>query len=121
MFINISNHPTSKWGPEQLATAEALGGVVQDLPFPAVDPEASTEDIRKLAAEYVADVLAMSDKPVCMVSGEFTFTYALVKALLDAGVPCCAATTAREVTEKVAEDGSVQKVANFRFVKFRFY
>ena len=36
MFVNLSNHPSSNWTPEQISAA---GGNVVDLPFPQVLPD----------------------------------------------------------------------------------
>ncbi len=41
-FINLTNHPSTKWGADQLAAAKKYGNIV-DIPFPAVDPEASSD------------------------------------------------------------------------------
>ena len=49
--------------------------------------------------------------------GEMTFTYALAQKLKNAGIPCVASTTVREVIDH----GDGRKEAQFRFVRFRPY
>ncbi len=127
-FVNVSNHPSSRWDSTQreaalrLAQEEAQrrglsGGDVEivDIPFPEVDPEAGPEQVLKAAQELAAAV--PDDAAVVMAQGEFTLTYALVHLLHARGIPVCAATSKRQVVEL----GDGRKVAEFRFVRFRFY
>ena len=51
MFINHTNHLTQYWSQEQLAAAHQYGEVI-DLPFPSVDPQASSSEVMDLAQEY---------------------------------------------------------------------
>lgn len=121
MFINLSNHPSSKWSKEQLDAARQMsdGGII-DIPFPNIDPRAKEADIFKLAREYTNRILALKEQPLehtVHVMGEMTFTYTLVNILQLYGMTCVASTTERNVTEN--PDGS--KTVSFRFVRFRFY
>ncbi|MBK9404753.1 MAG: hypothetical protein IPN57_09505 [Ignavibacteria bacterium] len=38
-FLNISNHPSDKWGDKQLSTALELAEEIINLPFPNINPE----------------------------------------------------------------------------------
>ena len=119
MLLNLSNHPSPHWPPEQLAAAAAYGPV-RDLPFPHIPPEASTAEVRRMAEEYLAQIqeLGRESGPVTVhLAGELTFVYLLAGLLREAGIPCVVGTTSRLVTEEA--DG--RKVSHFRFVQFRSY
>ena len=124
MLINLSNHPSDQWSERQRREAETRYGSIFDIPFPAVDPEATEEEILALAADYFVrvtgslDSCAAEPRPHAVhIQGEFTLVYALVSLLQDAGITCLASTTRRVVEER--EDGS--KISHFDFVKFREY
>jgi len=114
LFLNLSNHPSAGWSEEQRGAALELASCVMDLPFPAVEPVLDEAEVAALAAEVLAQVPAGTT--AAMVQGEFTLTFRLVRALEARGVPCFAATTAREVVERGGE-----KLSTFRFVRFRRY
>ncbi len=114
MFINVSNHPSAKWSPEQLAAAVALGGEVSDLPFPNVPPTADEAEIATLATGLAAKI---PDGAVVMASGEFTLTYAIVRRLRERGMTVVAATTDR--VKKETTPGNWEMV--FTFMKFRAF
>lgn len=116
MFINISNHPSSKWPEAQKAAAEALGGQIVDIAFPAVSATATTQEVSDLAGDVDGQV---ANGDVAMVQGEFTLTYALVMRLRSRGVRVVAGCSAREAVEVVNADGSVTKTAQFVFKCFR--
>lgn len=118
MLLNLSNHPSPTWPPEQRQAAEAaFGPGITDLPFPQIAPEAGEAAIEALADEYQQKIEAMQPRPAAVhLMGEMTFTFDLVKKLQAAGIPCVASTTARDVVE----EGGV-KVSKFRFVRFRAY
>lgn len=114
-FYNITNHPSTKWGADQLAAACELGGEVIDLPFPNVPPLATSEDVSAMADALAAQV---PDGAVGMVSGEWTLAYALTRRLRDRGIALYAACSDRKVVETV-EGGVTKKTAVFEFVRFR--
>ncbi len=118
-FINFTNHPSSCWGTEQLAAARQYGEIV-DIPFPAVDPEASAEEINALADVSIVKIRRYED-PVVLVQGEFTLVFAVVERLKMMGIKAVAACAVREVTESVMEDGTPSKTVIFRFCRFREY
>lgn len=119
IFLNLSNHPSSGWSAEQRAAAEKYGTIV-DLPFPAVDADASEEEIQGLADIYLKKATEQSPSAV-MCQGEFTLTFAIVQGLLAAGVICVSACSKRVAEERLTEDGKAVKKSVFRFVKFREY
>lgn len=118
MFINLSNHHSSKWTSSQVEAARKLGGEVIDLPFPNVDPRASMEAVELLAVETAKRV---PEGSVALVQGEFTLTTALVSTLTGRGVLCVCATSERRSVETTRPDGTVVKTAEFSFVTFRPY
>lgn len=123
MLLNLSNHRLAKWSPEQHQAAERLYGSVQDVSFPAIDPNASFDDVARLAQESVQKCLALlhrSSQDACNaihIMGEFTFTYLFVKEMERHNIACVASTTERIVTDH--PDGS--KTTTFKFVQFRGY
>jgi hypothetical protein len=124
LFVNLSNHPSDKWSKEQLAAAQGLGTVV-DLPFPAVDPADSKEEIVKLAASYLAKVNELADdlgiddvnNITVAIQGEFTFTHNFVVLAADEYIKCVAATS-----QRISIDlGNGEKKVGFAFNQFRPY
>lgn len=113
MLLNLTNHPSSTWSPEQIAAA---GGIVVDMPFPSVPPEADEEYIETLANTYLDKILEMKDVTAVHIMGEFNFCYTLISKLKIHGVKCVASTTLRETVE---ENGV--KISKFTFVRFRGY
>ena len=118
LFLNLSNHPSDKWSKAQLDAARAYGEVV-DMPFPEIDPGATTEEIHRLAEEYAKEI--SSRYPDCDLTvhlmGEMTFTFRLVTLLHARGVRCVASTTQRKTSE--LPDGKKESI--FEFQAFREY
>ncbi len=119
IFINLSNHPSSQWGEDQLAAARKLGKIT-DIPFPAIDPQTPPEKIQNCAKSLFSFIRALG-KPVVMVQGEFTFTYQLVRLLQEAGIRAVVSCSRRVSEEYVDEKGATVKVSSFRFEGFRDY
>ena len=119
LFLNLSNHSSDKWNKAQLDAARAYGEVV-DMPFPEIDPGATTEEIHRLAEEY-ADRITSSylgrDLMTVHLMGEMTFTFRLVTLLHARGVRCVASTTQRKTSELA--DGKKESI--FEFQAFREY
>ena len=113
MFLNLSNHPSASWSPEQL---KAAGGKVIDLQFPQVAPDGDEVYIEQLAQEYYDKIVQMKDIEAVHIMGEMNFTYSLVNKLKANGIKCVASTTKRETVE---ENGV--KISKFNFVRFREY
>ena len=116
MFVNISNHPSPKWGPEQLAAAVALGGTVRDIAFPNVPPAADFAAVDLLADSLIEGISAGD---VVMVQGEAALCFAATRKLLAKGARVVVASTERRSVETTNPDGTVTKTAVFGFVIFR--
>lgn len=115
IFLNLSNHASDDWESAQREAALALATQIMDLPFPAVPPDATTQDIETMACDLVKKV---PQNVICaMVQGEFTLTYALIQKLEARKVKCLAATSQRDV--EVSADGT--RTGRFRFVQLRAY
>ena len=127
MLINLSNHPAANWSEAQTAAGLSLYNEIVDLPFPAIDPEASIEQIIELATEYSEKVKKMlgytnfetfdTKINAVHIMGEMTFTYNVVRLLQQKVITCLASTTKRSVKE---EAGGT-KISVFEFVQFRRY
>lgn len=120
MFINISNHPSSDWGIEQISKAKEYGEIV-DLPFPEIDPTWNQFKIFELCNEYFSTLkeiqTAYNSNVVVHLMGEYCFCYNLVNLLKEEGVEVVVSTSERK--SKINEDGS--KTIQFDFVQFRKY
>lgn len=120
MFINISNHPSDSWDLNQLNSAHQLGGEIIDIPFPNVDPMATSDKIKEIATNLTDSLIknfSPNDVPVIHIMGEMTLTFYAITLLKKKGYKCLASTTRREVTEN--PDGS--KNVYFKFIQFREY
>ena len=122
MLLNLSNHPSVSWSKEQFDAAVLQYSSIEDLAFPHIAPDATTEEVTQLAQTYfekidpkIASCLAMTNAVHLM--GEMTFVYALVGILQRAGIQVVCSTTQRTVLEE--RDG--KKTAQFSFVQFRAY
>jgi hypothetical protein len=119
MLINLSNHPSVNWKPEQIAAAQAFGEIV-DLPFPAILPEWDTEKVILMAHEYLDKCKRLVDgkdkTSAVHLAGEPIFCFALAQLLLKENITCLVSTTERITTE---ENG--MKISEFRFGRFREY
>jgi len=125
MFVNLTNHPVSKWSLEQKWAAGLLAGEVVCMAayMPMVPPEASSYEVLLLATDLLKETLRKigASDGCCLVQGECTLTHTMVNLLQKKGCLCLAATTNRESAEIVQLDGSVKKESVFRFVRFREY
>lgn len=123
MFINVSNHPSAKWSPAQVAAAMAhrmTNGKLFDLPHPVIDPRLTTAQVSDLAHDVASRCLQMEDGDVVVVhvAGEPGFCYALVNILRrEADVEVVHSTTERISVDN--PDGT--KTSRFEFVAFRQY
>ena len=128
-FWNLSNHSVKKsWPDTQRAAAEAWAGhsrplILEDVPFPQIDPEMDSKRVGELAQEFVSNLEARGcrqGEPI-LVQGEFTFVVAIVPLLQLIGlVPLCA-TSLRMGCEVLEPDGTVTKAYRFEFATFREY
>ena len=59
MFVNCSNHPSSKWSEKQIKEAKKWGNVV-DYPFPAVPLTASKLELGAVADKLLNDICELN-------------------------------------------------------------
>lgn len=127
MLINLSNHPSTKWGEKQKQEALKQYKEIVDLAFPQIEPTATIEEVQELAEKYVEEikqmlgytnVLTFDDKKNAVhIMGEMTFTHNVVRLLQQMVITCLASTTERKVIEE--ENG--KKTSVFQFIQFRRY
>jgi hypothetical protein len=118
MLLNLSNHPSTVWSAEQMHAAIEQFERVKDMPFPNIDPHATSEEVEQLAYQYARTLHSqyIHGLTTLHIMGEMTFTYALLKELKNS-FDCVASTTERSVLEEA--DG--RKTVQFKFVQFRRY
>ena len=119
MLLNLSNHPSTAWSPEQLdAATNQFGGVI-DKPFPNIDPYATSEEVKLLVMEYGLRVANFKEAQLkaIHIMGEMTFVHHFIRIMETIQMPCYASTTERTVIEEA--DG--RKTVQFKFVQFRLY
>jgi len=122
MLINFSNHPSEYWSKKQLEAA-AIYGTINDISFPAVEPEAEENEISSLAEHYtkiICDVLSKvenSELSAVHIMGELSLCFSLVIRLQKLNIKCLCSTSKRIVSA----DNSNNKISQFSFQKFRFY
>lgn len=118
MLINLSNHPSAHWGEGQRQAVIETYGSIRDLPFPHIDPNWGLDEVEMEAERYLSEICRA--EPLAMavhLMGELVFCHVLAQKLKNAGIPCVASTTVREVIDH----GDGRKEAQFRFVRFRPY
>lgn len=126
MLINCTNHPSEKWLEDQMTAAVKEYKSVVDVPFPKLDASMDTREVFVEALAYREDILELLDKSqteenAVLVMGEFVFTYALVRMLQEFKVKCVVTTSDRVSKERVKEDGTIERISEFKFVRFREY
>jgi len=122
MLVNLSNHPSAKWGEKQKNTAIEQYGNVEDIPFPQVPPTATSEDIKAMAAAYVKQIRELAkvknNQPFAVhIMGEMTLIFRIISLLKRTNIRCVASTTFRDTIDH--PDGS--KTFKFEFIQFREY
>lgn len=118
MFINFSNHSLSTWTEKQIKAAKEYGEL-EEIVFPNINPQFTTEQVQMLATDYVAKILTRysTENLTIHVMGELTFCFSVVQQLKEKGIRCVASTTERVVEE--TDDN--KKISKFTFVQFREY
>lgn len=124
IFINYSNHPSSKWSKQQLDAAKAISDSIVDVQFPAIDPNMSEGDIAEFAKEQLSYILHNlteegKDEVIFHIAGELTYVAYFVSYCnkYANNITCLTSTSKRNVLENT--DGT--KTIKFDFVKFRKY
>lgn len=118
ILINLSNHPYSTWSEPQKQAALPYGEV-KEIPFPSIDAQADEKEIESLACRYLEEIKSFGHpySTVVHIMGEFSFTFALIKKLKEAGYTCIASTSKRICTS--VSNG--KKIVSFQFERFRQY
>ena len=119
MLINLTNHPFKKWDNEHQQAAFREFGIVEDFPFPDVNPNATTNEVIQLTVGYLQSCISKLEttdgKPDAIhISGEPCFVFQFVTLAKARGITCVCSTTRRVVSNR----GNT-KTSTFQFVKFR--
>ena len=123
MLLNFTNHPHKNWSASQLDAAIIQYGAITDLPFPAIPPDWSTQEVMEKAQIMACEILRQAaqqqaEAPFAVhIAGEFTFTFALVALLQKNNIRCINSSSARIVIQ----ESENQKRTQFEFVQFRLY
>lgn len=131
MFINFSNHPHAVW-PKKELDAAAVWGNITDIAFPAVKAESSEEEVLRLAVEYLkkipnpandipANNIWANNSDAVMVTGEYSFVYAIVDTLLDKGCRVVCPESEVKVTNTPGPNGAMERKLVFDFRRFADY
>ena len=120
-FVNISNHPSSKWTHEQREAAEQIGTII-DIQFPQIPPTAGPRELFNILMDLERSIFdaigRTSHKPTIHIMGEMGFTLmAVIHFKKVYGWKCVHSTTERTVIEN--PDGT--KTSRFIFKQFREY
>lgn len=120
LFLNFTNHPFENWSDEQKKAAQEIGGEIKDLPFPAISPQLSADQIKELANSYVEKIVKMS--PSCVLcQGESVFSSLMAFSLTEKNIRTVSAVSERKVLEYQDENGRTVKKSIFEFCGFRDY
>ncbi len=118
MFINLSNHCSSRWEENQLSAARQYGSI-KDIPFPSVPPRWTEAEVASLAAQYYRqckEYATTTEEVVFHIAGEPVFCFFLIQQLLEDGFKVLASTT-----ERIVRENEKEKIVRFEFVCFREY
>ena len=119
LFLNFTNHPYENWSDEQKKAAQKIGEV-KDLPFPAISPYLSAEQIVELANSNIEKIVEMS--PCCVLcQGESVFSALMAFILTSKNIKTVSAVSVRSALEYQDENGRTVKKSIFEFCGFREY
>ena len=119
MLVNLSNHKYEQWQVIQKKMAIAKYGIVVDVPFPQIEPDWTSKQVKELATTYLIKIIEMTKEEVdkaVHIQGEFTFVFNLVTLLKQHEISCIASTSKRNVKQV-----GTQKIIDFIFTNFREY
>jgi hypothetical protein len=117
MFINLSNHPTTKWEAAQINAVPKKYGSIVDLAFPNIPPKMNADDVASLAKEYfgkISQLVGTDTDNAIHLMGETVFVYILATLLLKSGFDVMASTT-----ERIVSYENNSKISIFHFIRFR--
>jgi hypothetical protein len=96
-------------------------GSIEDMAFPNVPPDATTEQVNELAKSFLEKILqTIKNTPsvtAVHLMGEMTFIVSLTRLLQQANIKVVCSTTERIVLAEI--DG--KKTMQFQFCQFREY
>lgn len=118
-FINYTNHPSANWSEAQRQAAQIYGEIM-DMDFPEIEPQWDEEQVASLACHQAEEIIALKPAAV-LVQGEFTFSYALISLLQQAGIRVLAACSQRCTESVINEKQETIRRSVFKFVRFRQY
>ncbi len=118
-FINYTNHPSANWSEAQRQAAQIYGEIM-DMDFPEIEPQWDEEQVASLACQQAEEIIALKPAAV-LVQGEFTFSYALISLLQQAGIRVLAACSQRCTESVINEKQETIRCSVFKFVRFRQY
>lgn len=116
MFITVSNYHPDLWSKEQIEAAKKYGEIVY-FPFPDINGHSSREEIDNLAREYFDKIMSLKPNAVS-IAGEWSFSFALISALLKHNVNVLTARSFRNAVEKKDKDDVPTKASTFRFLHY---
>lgn len=118
-FINYTNHPSANWSEAQRQAAQIYGEIM-DMDFPEIEPPWNESQVFSLAYQQARQIIALKPAAV-LVQGEFTFSYALISLLQQAGIRVLAACSQRCTESVINEKQETIRRSVFKFVRFRQY
>ena len=119
ILINHTNHPSASWSDEQRQAALAYGEIM-DIPFPSIAADLDEAQVQVMAEKALGQMLPLEPSAV-LVQGEFTYSYALIKLLQEAGITVLAACSERQTVTTVNAKHETVRQSVFSFVQFRSY
>jgi hypothetical protein len=115
-LLVISNHPPEKWEDEQKKGWDKI----DYIPFPNVPASWDMKQVIDLATslcEKIGEWLNENpDGKVCL-QGDFSLCWVIYRSIDD--LVFVFPTTERVVEERKTEDGRIEKLYHFRFVRWR--
>lgn len=113
-FINFTNHPSTQWSLQQKEEACKFGKII-DMPFPAVDPGMTKDEVCHLAQQKAKEICELKPS-VVLAAGEFTLCFGVVSLLQKQGVQVVSA-----CSERMTYQSGNEKTSVFEFMGFREY
>ena len=120
MLINLTNHPYEMWSDRQKQVSQEEYGEVYPMPYPAVDPAWTNEQLMALADQYAEKIKALQPDAV-LAAGEMTFLFIIVDRLLKEGIKVVCSCSKRTAVEERLPDGTIEKKSVFAFERYREY
>lgn len=116
VFLNCSMHyASSTWDERARTLAERFGRVME---FPITPLSGSDGDRIEKAARYLEEIDRIRPAAV-LLDGEFFTFYMMANALLRKGLTVLVKCSDRNTVEKKEPDGTVVKITQYRFVRYR--